>query len=124
MKVLLFGENKSKIEPLVQKAGFEIKVLTELFLRAREKYGKMNYRQPVYQVKKAHELKRQYYSVRNMLVILWSNRLYLATGYQAVKAIAKGLYGFRFGFHYGSRNFFMLFTGIRDAWSNRLGRKY
>ena len=121
---LFFGFEELDFCLRVKKTGFEIKVLTELFIRARQYYGKTNYRQPMYLEKRTDELKRQYYSTRNMLVILMRNGLYFAYAYQVVKAIGKGLYGFRFGFHYGSRNFLMLFKGLQDAISNRLGKKY
>lgn len=107
-----------------QKAGYSLLVSTALFLRVREKYGRLKYTLPVYLEKEVHQLKRQYYSTRNLLIILDRNKLYGAYVYQVMKALVKALYGFLYGWNYGRVNFKMLMMGIVHALIYKMNKVY
>lgn len=103
--------------------GFKLIVPTELFIRARKKYNRMNYQQPIYNQKEMTSLKRQYYSTRNILVILSSNGYYVAYFIQLIKGIAKAIYGFRFGWDYGRTNFRFILLAIYHSWMGKMGKQ-
>jgi GT2 family glycosyltransferase len=116
---LFFGFEELDFCLRVQKAGFHLLVSTNLFLRLREKYGRLNYHRPLYTEKS--NLTRQYYSTRNLLLILKKNKLYKAYVYQLIKNTAKLFYGFKYGLDYGKRNFAFVLHGICDGITNRFG---
>jgi len=108
----------------VKKGGFKIMVSTDLFIRAREKYDRLSYKRPLYIKKEITALKRQYYSIRNLLVILKREKLYSAYVYTICKGLIKSLFGFRYGWRYGSVNFRMLFWGIVDSIRGSMNKVY
>jgi GT2 family glycosyltransferase len=114
---LFFGFEELDFCLRVQTAGFSLLVSTDLFLRLREKYGRLNYQRPLYTEKS--NLTRQYYSTRNLLLILKKNKLYKAYAYQLIKNTAKLFYGFKYGIDYGKRNFAFVLRGICDGITNR-----
>jgi len=109
---LFFGFEELDFCMKVKRSGFDLFVSTDLFIRSRVKHAKFNYNHPLYVKKKIGELGRQYYSVRNILLILKFNKLYKAFLFQFFKTTVKMFYGFRFGASYGSTNLRMLGKGI------------
>ena len=103
-------------------AGFEILVPSILFSRLREKYNRFDLSSPLYQKKEGRAFIRQYYSTRNMILILKSNKLYSAVTYQIIKSMMKLLYGFRFGFNYGKENFKAIGRGLVHGIINKQGK--
>ncbi len=100
---LFFGFEELDFCLRVSRKGYSIVVDCGLFLEARKKYDKMDFERPFYKQKK--NLVREYYSLRNLLMI--SDSLTLPSmKYNVVKRwVLKSFYGFRFGFSYGSKNF-------------------
>ncbi len=121
-KNLFFGFEEFDFCLRVKKAGFNLVVNSSLYLRSRKKYKRTNYERPFYILKDKNKLKREYYSVRNSLFILKSNKLFLAFIFQFLKNVAKSLYGFRFGINYGWVNFKFISLGIVHSLLNRLGK--
>jgi glycosyltransferase involved in cell wall biosynthesis len=119
---LYFGFEELDFCLRTKQAGFELVVSTELFLRAREKYGRLNYRPPFYIQNKKGNWNRNYYSTRNILFILKRNRLYMALGYHFFKNLFKMIYAFRFGFKYGKSNLYMTSLGFYHGIINRAGK--
>jgi len=117
---LFFGFEELDFCMKVKRSGFDLFVSTDLFIRSRVKHAKFNYNHPdpLYVKKKIGELGRQYYSVRNILLILKFNKLYKAFLFQFFKTTVKMFYGFRFGASYGSTNLRMLGKGI---WAGLFG---
>jgi len=109
---LFFGFEELDFCLKTKQAGFDLLVPSLLFLRSREKYNRVNYKRPAYVVKEVSSLKRQYYSIRNILWIYRAHRMYFAFLYQLLKNIFKSLYGFRYGISYGKLNFMMVGKGI------------
>lgn len=100
---LFFGFEELDFCLRVSRKGYSIVVDSGLFLDARIKYGKLEFERPIYKQKK--NLVREYYSLRNLLMI--SDTLTLPSmKYNLIKRwVLKAFYGFRHGFSYGSRNF-------------------
>ena len=109
---LFFGFEELEFCFQVTRHNYKLLVSTDLYRRSREKYKRQNLKKTFYSVKTISSLWRQYYSVRNLLWILRSNRFYLALFYQTIKGIGKALYGFRYGIQYGSINFIQILKGI------------
>lgn len=118
---LFFGFEELDFCLKAKLGGYNLVVSSELFLRARLKYGRIGFKRPAYSLKPIHDLKRQYYSTRNLLYIVKANKLYFAFAYQLVKACIKSVYGFRYGFNYGKINFVMLSKGLLHVMTGKLG---
>jgi len=119
---LFFGFEELEFCLRVKSAGYRIIAVNDLYKRSREKYNRMAVRKHLYTKKKFDSLNRQYYSTRNILVILSRNRMYSAYVYQLSKAIIKCFLGFRQGWLFGKTNLIYLTLGIRDAVLGTLGR--
>ena len=119
---LFFGFEELDFCIRANSSGYKLVVPTELFLRAREKYGRLNFEKKLYHKKSLESLKRQYYSTRNLLSILWENSMYTGFFFQLFTALVKSLYGFRYGWQYGSINARYLLSGIFDFMAGRLGK--
>ena len=111
---LFFGFEELDFCFKAMSAGYTIVVDCDLFYRSRMSSGRLNYRQPVYFPRPESTLVRQYYSSRNLLIILKRNSLYLALTYQFLKLVIKAFYGYRYGLHYGLKNMTYLLKGIFD----------
>ncbi len=119
---LFYGFEELDFDLSLKKAGFSSLVYSTEFLEVRKKYGRLGFDRPVYSIKASSELWREYYSTRNLLSILKRNRLYSGYLYFLVKSMAKGLYGFRYGWGFGSLNFFMIYRGIIHSILNKMGQ--
>jgi len=118
---LFFGFEELDFCLKIRKAGLKIMVSSELFIRAREKYNRISFTKSIYHKSDLIYLKRQYYSLRNLLIILKREQLYPAYVFNLLKGLGKSLWGFRYGWEYGMKNFLYLVQGIRDSWLVRLG---
>lgn len=103
---LFFGFEELDFCLNVQRKGYCILVNSSLFLEAREFYNRLELKRPFY--KKKSNLNREYYSLRNLLMI--SDKLTLAAmKHELVKRwLSKSIYGFRYGSTYGIKNFKMI----------------
>lgn len=119
---LFFGFEELEFCLRVKKAGYKIMANSELFSRARMKYNRVNVKKSLYTKNDFNSLQRQYYSTRNMLTILWINKLLSAYVYNLTKTLFKCLIGFRYGWLYGKKNSFYLIGAIRDSFLGTLGR--
>lgn len=120
---LFFGFEELDFCLKTKNAGFDLYVSVSLFLRSREKHNRLNYKRPAYIKKSPGDIRREYYSARNMLLILKFNRLLSAYLYQLLKGFLKMLYGFRFGSRYGKTNFEMIGMGLYHGMLNITGRR-
>lgn len=100
---LFFGFEELDFCLKVSRKGYVLLVDTKLFLEAREKSGRLDFERPVYKRKK--NLSREYYSLRNLLMISDSLTLRSMRNHLIKKWIGKMFYGFRYGFFYGIDNF-------------------
>ncbi|GMQ26637.1 glycosyltransferase family 2 protein [Algoriphagus sp. oki45] len=100
---LFFGFEELDFCLSVSRKGYAIVVDSGLFLEARKKHGKLEFERPIYQ--KKENLNREYYSLRNLLMISDSLTLTSMRNQLIKKWLGKSLYGFRYGLGYGARNF-------------------
>lgn len=119
---LFFGFEELDFCLRVKKAGFNLLVPCDLFIRSRVKYNRINLEKPIYIKQEISKLPRQYYSIRNMLFILKSNNLWIALIFQIAKSIAKAVYAFRYGMEYGRLNLKWIARGLLDGIMDRLGK--
>lgn len=107
---LFFGFEELDFCLKASRRGFAILVNSEVFLALREKHNRVHFDRPFY--RKKQKPVREYYSLRNLLVI--SDTLTLnSMRYQLIKKwSAKMLYGFRYGPSYGMKNAKMIFLAF------------
>jgi len=122
---LFFGFEELDFCLNVKRAGFRIIFDGEKVKREREKRGDGDpgYRWAGDTSPTRSRVWRQYYSSRNMLFILMSNKLYFAYLITLSKIVVKSIYSFRFGLVYGHVSFRIYWSAIIDHFRNRYGRK-
>lgn len=104
---LFFGFEELDFCLKVSRKGYAIVVDCKLFLEARTKFNKLDYDRPNYRKKK--NLVREYYSLRNLLMISDYMNLPAMRNQLIKKWIGKSIYGFRYGLKYGFKNAQMIF---------------
>ncbi|SDZ55249.1 Glycosyltransferase, GT2 family [Rhodonellum ikkaensis] len=107
---LFFGFEELDFCLKVSRMGFSIVVDCGLFLEARKLHNRLEFERPIYS--KKSNLAREYYSLRNLLIISDSLTLKSMRNQLIKKWIGKALYGFRYGFGYGFQNFRMIFLAF------------
>ncbi|MFC5624591.1 glycosyltransferase family 2 protein [Algoriphagus winogradskyi] len=107
---LFFGFEELDFCLKVARKGFTIVVDCKLFLEARKKYERLDFERARY--KKKESLVREYYSLRNLLLISDSLTLNSMKRQLVKKWSFKLFYGFRYGFKYGISNFKFISTAF------------
>ena len=100
---LFFGFEELDFCLKASRKGYSIVVDCKLFLDARKATGRLEFERPAYQRKQ--NLAREYYSLRNLLMISDSLTLPAMKQQLIKKWLVKSLYGFRYGLKYGMENF-------------------
>lgn len=103
--------------------GFIILVHSEVFLNLRRLHNRLDFDRPIYKKKKSQS--REYYSLRNLLMISDTLTLNSMKKRLIQKWFFKIFYGFRYGFTYGVNNakmillaFYHYFKGIKGKTIN------
>ena len=117
---LFYGFEELDFDLKLKRKGFKSIVEGGFFLSLRKRYNRIDFNRPIYIKKSSAGLKRQYYSTRNLIYILKSNRLISALLYQIFKNCLKSLIGFKYGFSYGIENFQNIVKGVVDGVSGKL----
>ncbi|MDT0647593.1 glycosyltransferase [Zunongwangia sp. F260] len=122
---LFFGFEDLDFSLKVKKAGFEILVHSDSWLRARTKHNDLaeNYRWRNTSFGKSELLLREFYSTRSLLDIFYKNKFYFAFGYLLFKSIGKMLLGFRHGGGYGKKLLSTQFAAIRSFIRSDFGKE-
>lgn len=107
---LFFGFEELDFCLKVSRKGYSLIVDTSLFLEARKQWGRMDFERPIY--RKKGNLSREYYSLRNLLMISDTLTLNSMRNELIKKWSLKMFYGFRYGFRYGAKNFKMIFLAF------------
>jgi len=120
---LFFGFEELDFCLKAKNNGFRIFIDSGSWLKTRVKAGNGH---PDHQWKNSHfgrldRLWRDYYSSRNLLDILFKNKLYPGFLYLLFKIIIKSISGFRFGLTYGKANLKTHWKAIWDFVHHRLG---
>ncbi|TDQ19573.1 GT2 family glycosyltransferase [Algoriphagus boseongensis] len=107
---LFFGFEELDFCLKASRRGFTLLVPAKLFLRLRNYHNRVDFERPIYSKKRNHA--REYYSLRNLLII--SDCLTLNTMRNRLigKWLGKMVYGFRYGPSYGLENAKMIFLAF------------
>lgn len=117
---LFFGFEELDFCLKVSRKGYVILVDCKLFLEARAKANRLNFERPLYAKKK--NLVREYYSLRNLLMIsdtLTSNSMRKQLYF---KWVGKSFYGFKYGLSYGAKNFYLIWLAFWHYWKEVTGK--
>lgn len=107
---LFFGFEELDFCLKASRKGFMILVHCELFLRLREKHNRLDFDRPLYRKKNKPE--REYYSLRNLLMISDTLTLNSMKNRLIQKWLAKSIYGFKYGPKYGAKNARMILLAL------------
>lgn len=116
---LFFGFEELDFCLKASRRGYSIIVPCSIFLELRKLHQRTEFERPLY--KKKENLVREYYSLRNLLMISDSLTLNTMRNQLLKKAIGKILYGFRFGLVYGYRNAKLIFLAVYDYYRGKSG---
>lgn len=121
---LFFGFEELEFCLRVKDAGFSILVDGQGIMDARTKAGYLNknYRWKGKSLGDVTRVNRHYYSVRNMLYILWSRKHYLGYLFFLSKSIAKIPFSIRYGRVYSLKFSKLTLTAIAHQWIGRYGQ--
>lgn len=117
---LFFGFEELDFCLRVKKANYEVVVDTTLFLEAREASGRLDFKKPKYIKKDA--LSREYYSLRNLLIISDTIASPKMKFHLLIRWSIKMIYGFRFGLSYGIQNFRNIFMAFFHYFIGKNGK--
>jgi GT2 family glycosyltransferase len=109
-KELFFGFEELDFCLKASRKGFALVVDCGLFLDARTQTGRLDFKQPIYQMKE--NLNREYYSLRNLLFISDSLTLNSMKWKLIGKWIVKAVYGYRYGLSYGWKNMYLIYLAF------------
>ncbi len=119
---LFFGLEELDYDLKLSKAGYKLYCDPSHYLRYRVESGRLGI-QPKRGLKKENSrLQREYYSIRNGLVILAKNRHYPAIAFQLLRILYKIAQGYRFGYRYGNKQSKFLFKAITHFISGKSGK--
>lgn len=121
---LFFGFEELEFCLRVKDAGFSILVDGQGMIDARTKAGNLNknYRWKGKSLGDATRVNRNYYSVRNMLYILWSRKHYLGYLFFLSKCLVKIPFSIRYGLDYFLKFSKLTLTAISHQWIGRYGQ--
>jgi GT2 family glycosyltransferase len=117
---LFFGFEELDFCLRVSRKGYTILVDCSLFLEARKLHKRIDFERPSYQ--KKQNLNREYYSLRNLLMISDSLTLPSMKRRLQVKWFVKSFYGFRHGPLYGYQNFRVIWLAFFHYWKRVKGK--
>lgn len=121
---LFFGFEELEFCLRVKDAGFSVLVDGQGIMDARRQSGNSNpdYRWRGKSIGDSSRINRQYYSVRNMLFILWSRGHYLGYLFYLTKSLVKIPFSIRYGFEYSYKFSKLTLTAIYHHWIGRYGQ--
>ena len=98
-----FGFEDLDLDLKIKKTGYSLIVDKELYLRHRNFYNRLNFKNKTHK-KTERQLVRDYYSSRNILNILYKNGFFSAIVFTLFRIFFKCLSHFRYGILYGLKN--------------------
>ncbi|MEN2281298.1 glycosyltransferase [Algoriphagus sp. SE2] len=107
---LFFGFEELDFCLKASRKGYIILVHCKIFLALRKLHNRTDYQRPNYKKKKNPS--REYYSLRNLLMISDTLTLRSMRSRLIKKWLAKSIYGFRYGPEYGFKNAKMIFLAF------------
>jgi GT2 family glycosyltransferase len=101
---LFFGFEELDFDLRMQEAGYVLVVDKELYKRHRVKFNRIGLQVKRGQKKDKNRIWRDYYSIRNSLIIQQKNKLFSAFFITIMRSVLKIISGFRYGVTYGNAN--------------------
>jgi len=117
---LFFGFEELDFCLKAGRRGFAILVHSEVFLALRQKHNRVHFDRPFY--RKKNKPVREYYSLRNLLMITDTLTLNAMKSQLIKKWLAKSIYGFRYGPRYGFTNARMIFLAYLHYYKGVKGK--
>ncbi len=118
---LFFGFEELDYDLRIKKNGFSILVDKELYYRHRVFHNRIGFNYKRGLKKKHSSLWRDYYSIRNLMFILYENQSYMGLALTFVRVFYRSILGFRYGFRYGALNIKINLAAIRHFFAGRKG---
>lgn len=109
---LFYGFEELDFDLRLQKAGYVLLVDKQLYKKHRIYYNRIDFNPRRGQKKDVNKLWREYYSTRNILIILSKHDYFLALFVSFFRSVYKVVAGFRYGINYGILNALMLMKGF------------
>lgn len=107
---LFFGFEELDFCLKASRRGYSIIVPCSIFLELRKLHQRTEFERPLY--KKKENLVREYYSLRNLLMISDSLTLNTMRNQLLTKSLGKAIYGFKYGVSYGFTNAKMILKAL------------
>jgi GT2 family glycosyltransferase len=98
---LFFGFEELDLDLQIKRYGFSLLVDKSIYRRHRVLHQRVGVKVKKNLVKTGRQLKRDYYSTRNMLYLLKRERLFTAILYTLSRVVIKSVISFRYGLKYG-----------------------
>jgi GT2 family glycosyltransferase len=118
---LFFGFEELDFDLRLRQSGYRLACDRGFYWKHRELHGRQNLRVKQGGKKNDRGLSREYYSVRNILIILKKQKAFVGMSLFVFRIIVKILLGFRFGFSYGVRSGRIIFSAMADFVSGKRG---
>lgn len=121
---LFFGFEELEFCLRVKDAGFKVLVDGQGIMDARNRLGNLgsNYRWKGKSIGDISRINRQYYSLRNMLFILWSRKFYFGYFFYLGKSLIKIPFSIRYGSAYFLKFSNLQITAVFHHWKGRYGQ--
>lgn len=109
---LFYGFEELDFDLRLQEAGYVLLVNKALYKRHRVYWNRIDFAFKKGQKKDENRLRRDYYSIRNSLIIIKKHKLFSAFIYTILRVLYKMISGFKFGMKYGFKNAKVVFYAL------------
>ena len=120
---LFFGFEELDFDLRIKEAGYSIIADSELYLRNRIHHNRLGFKLKRGLKKPIDKLWREYYSTRNLMLIIKKQKKYSTLSWLLFKNMIKSILAFKHGFRYGIKNFKYIFLGVFDFLRDRRGNR-
>ena len=121
---LFYGFEELDFDLKVKKVGYKLFINCEHFLKHRVKFNRVNLGKKKLLNKTSNQLRREYYSIRNILYIFHDNKLFLPIFIFINYTIVKQFLRLKYGFHSTFTGFKITFVAIYDFFKGIKGIKH
>jgi len=119
---LFYGFEELDFDLRVKKAGYTLIADAQLYKKNRIHHNRIGFKVKRGQKKETNRLWREYYSTRNLLIILHKQHAITSLFFFLLRSFLKSIIGFRYGLKYGVKNFRYINLGILHFIAGRKGK--
>jgi GT2 family glycosyltransferase len=119
---LFYGFEELDFDLRVKKVGYALIADAQLYKRNRIHHNRIGFKVKRGQKKVTDRLWREYYSTRNLLIILHKQHAITSLILFLLRSFLKSVIGIRYGLNYGSKNFRYINLGILHFIAGRKGK--